>query len=227
MGGVWRTSWGNHLSILGPFSPDFWPWTVFIFSAIRFPFSAFGPFPFYAWLAFLPFFFSPQRFFLWSKRSRSLSRKTSSDKPENASQRCISENGGGGESTAMCNAHVHELCDVVHKASVPEKLQSLDRKPEDPELSGTQFDKMTTRWGLSLRVLVLKCPQLPSPVIVLRRRFSFWQKELKGHTCAQLQTIVYELQRVALSPHLDSPQWISGSSFHCLCPFWQGVSVCI
>ena len=31
------------------------------------------------------------------------------------------------------------------------------------------------------------------------------QKESNRHRCAQLQTIVHELQRVALSPHLDLP----------------------
>ena len=52
-----------------------------------------------------------------------------------------------------------------------------------------------------LRVHVFSCPQLPTTVIILRRKFPS-QKGPKGHKSAQLQTIVRELPRVALSPHL-------------------------
>ena len=58
-------------------------------------------------------------------------------------------------------------------------------------------------WGL--RVLVLNCPQLPPAVIILQRKFRL--QGPKGHTCAQLQTIVHELLRVALSPRLRAPVW--------------------
>ena len=52
-----------------------------------------------------------------------------------------------------------------------------------------------------LRLLVLNCPQLPTIVIIWRRR-SPPQKGPKGHKNAQLQTIVHEWPRVTLSPHL-------------------------
>ena len=60
------------------------------------------------------------------------------------------------------------------------------------------------KWGL--RVLVFNCPQLPTVVIILQRKFPS-QKGPKGHKSAQLQTIVRKLPRVALSPHLRAPIW--------------------
>ena len=36
----------------------------------------------------------------------------------------------------------------------------------------------------------------------------------KGHTCAQLQTSVHELQRMALSPHLRAPMWTFPNQSH-------------
>ena len=57
------------------------------------------------------------------------------------------------------------------------------------------------KWGL--RVLVRSCPPLPTSVIILRRRFPLQKVSQK----AQLQTIVHELQRVALRPHLRAPIW--------------------
>ena len=36
-----------------------------------------------------------------------------------------------------------------------------------------------------------------------------YKRAQKGHKCAQLQTVVHKLQRVALSPHLRAPFGLS------------------
>ena len=45
--------------------------------------------------------------------------------------------------------------------------------------------------------LVVSCPQLPAIVTIMRRKFLL-QTGPKGHYCAQIRTIVHELQRVVL-----------------------------
>ena len=71
-----------------------------------------------------------------------------------------------------------------------------------------------SKWGLSNGGLaysfsiVHHCLQLSSFGV----ENSLQKKGPKGHKCAHLQTIVHELQRVALSTHLRDPIWTFPSS---------------
>ena len=66
-----------------------------------------------------------------------------------------------------------------------------------------------SKWGLNkwgLKVLVHNCPRLPTIVVILRRKFPLKKRPRSPQKCSIIDDCVHELQRVALSPHLDFPK---------------------